>query len=72
MEQILASTASQDEISSRVSTLLAGTALSTTRGVDKVTGREIDMAGYETGEGSTTKLMLYRFLKPYDIEVFIE
>jgi len=47
MESILASTASQDEISSRVSALLAGTALSTTRGVDKVNGREIDMVQYE-------------------------
>jgi len=55
MEQILASTASQDEISSRVSALLAGTALSTTRGVDKVTGREIDMAGYETANLSEAR-----------------
>jgi len=47
MESILASSASQDEISSRVSALLAGTALSTTRGVDKVNGREIDMVQYE-------------------------
>jgi len=47
MESILASSASQDEISSRVSALLAGTALSTTRGVDKVQGREIDMVQYE-------------------------
>merc|ERR1711892_249697 len=55
MEQILASTASQDEISSRVSALLAGTALSTTRGVDKVAGREIDMAGYETANLSEAR-----------------
>jgi len=47
MESILASSASQDEISSRVSALLAGTALSTSRGVDKVNGREIDMVQYE-------------------------
>merc|ERR1719385_377023 len=47
MEQILASNASQDEISSRVSALLAGTALSTTRGVAKGEGREIDMVQYE-------------------------
>jgi len=47
MENILASSASQDEISNRVSALLAGTALSTTRGVEKVQGREIDMVQYE-------------------------
>jgi len=47
MEKILASSASQDEISSRVSALLAGTALSTTRGVEKGEGREIDMVQYE-------------------------
>eukprot|EP00092_Neocalanus_flemingeri_P066676 GFUD01081262.1.p1 GENE.GFUD01081262.1~~GFUD01081262.1.p1 ORF type:complete len:1085 (+),score=306.25 GFUD01081262.1:146-3400(+) len=47
MEQILASTSSQDEISSRVSALLAGTALSTSRGVAKGEGREIDMVEYE-------------------------
>eukprot|EP00092_Neocalanus_flemingeri_P057014 GFUD01067657.1.p1 GENE.GFUD01067657.1~~GFUD01067657.1.p1 ORF type:complete len:1024 (+),score=275.10 GFUD01067657.1:138-3209(+) len=47
MEQILASTSSQDEISSRVSALLAGTALSSTRGVAKGEGREIDMVEYE-------------------------
>jgi len=47
MEQILASTASQDEISSRVSALLAGTALSSSRGLAKGEGREIEMAEYE-------------------------
>eukprot|EP00092_Neocalanus_flemingeri_P087105 GFUD01109863.1.p1 GENE.GFUD01109863.1~~GFUD01109863.1.p1 ORF type:complete len:336 (-),score=88.07 GFUD01109863.1:717-1628(-) len=47
MEQILASTSSQDEISSRVSALLAGTALSSSRGVAKGEGREIDMVEYE-------------------------
>jgi len=47
MEQILASSASQDEISSRVSALLAGTALSSTRGLPKGEGREIEMAQYE-------------------------
>jgi len=47
MEQILASSASQDEISSRVSALLAGTALSSTRGLPKGEGREIEMAEYE-------------------------
>eukprot|EP00090_Calanus_glacialis_P007742 TRINITY_DN16198_c0_g1_i1.p1 TRINITY_DN16198_c0_g1~~TRINITY_DN16198_c0_g1_i1.p1 ORF type:complete len:998 (-),score=289.39 TRINITY_DN16198_c0_g1_i1:617-3610(-) len=47
MEQILASSASQDEISSRVSALLAGTALSSSRGLNKGEGREIEMAEYE-------------------------
>eukprot|EP00091_Calanus_sinicus_P012383 TRINITY_DN2794_c0_g1_i4.p1 TRINITY_DN2794_c0_g1~~TRINITY_DN2794_c0_g1_i4.p1 ORF type:complete len:974 (-),score=303.85 TRINITY_DN2794_c0_g1_i4:613-3534(-) len=47
MEQILASSGSQDEISSRVSALLAGTALSTSRGLKKGEGREIEMAEYE-------------------------
>ena len=50
MEQILASSASQDEISSRVSALLAGTALSSSRGLAKGEGREIEMAEYEGGE----------------------
>jgi len=47
MEQILASNSSQDEISSRVAALLAGTALSSTRGVAKGEGREIEMVEYE-------------------------
>jgi len=55
MEQILASNASQDEISSRVSALLAGTALSTTRGVAKGEGREIDMVQYEGANLSEAK-----------------
>jgi len=46
MEQILASNSSQDEISSRVQALLAGTALSSTKGLKK-DGREIDMLEYE-------------------------
>jgi len=47
MEQILASNSSQDEISSRVAALLAGTALSSTKGLKKGGGREIDMLEYE-------------------------
>jgi len=47
MEQILASNSSQDEISSRVAALLAGTALSSTKGLKKGQGREIDMLEYE-------------------------
>jgi len=47
MEQILASNASQDEISSRVNALLAGTMLSTSKGVAKGEGRQIDMVQYE-------------------------
>merc|ERR1719427_581718 len=47
MEQILASNSSQDEISSRVAALLAGTALSSTKGLKKGEGREIDMLEYE-------------------------
>jgi len=64
MESILASSASQDEISSRVSALLAGTALSTTRGVDKVQGREIDMVQYEgTSKGSMAKTHGYGLVR---------
>ena len=58
MEQILASNASQDEISSRVSALLAGTALSTTRGVAKGEGREIDMVQYEGGKTYADEVVL--------------
>jgi len=47
MEQILASNSSKDEISSRVQALLAGTALSTTRGVVARKNTVTDMAEYD-------------------------
>jgi len=47
MEKILASESSQEEISSRVAALLAGTSLSTSRGLSNGERREIDMVEYE-------------------------
>jgi len=47
MEKILASESSQEEISSRVAALLAGTSLSTSKGLTNGGGREVDMVGYE-------------------------
>jgi len=51
MQQILASSSSQDEISSRVAALLAGTALSTTRGEKAVNSYgEVKMENYDVGD----------------------
>merc|ERR1719309_957418 len=50
MQQILASNSSQDEISSRVAALLAGTALSTSRGDKNPNLRdEVKMEQYDVG-----------------------
>jgi len=51
MQQILSSNSSQDEISSRVAALLAGTALSTSRGEKPVNSYgEVKMEQYDIGE----------------------
>ena len=49
MEQVLASKANEDEMSSRVATLLAGTSLTTTKGF-KGDGRQVDMVEYNGGK----------------------
>jgi len=48
IDQILKSNSSKDEISSRVAALLAGSALSTTRGVDRK-HTDVEMVNYEAG-----------------------
>ena len=48
MEQVLASKANEDEMSSRVATLLAGTSLTTTKGF-KGEGRQVDAVEYNGG-----------------------
>jgi len=48
MEQIMKSSGTQEEISGRVLALLAGSSLSTTRGVDRK-NTEIDLIDYEAG-----------------------
>ena len=50
MEQILASGENQEEIQSRVAALLAGTALTTSKGVAKGEGREVELLQYEGGQ----------------------
>lgn len=47
MQQILASGASQEEVASRVAALLAGTALSSSRGFNKADGSGVEAVGYE-------------------------
>jgi len=47
MQQIMASGASQEEMASRVAALLAGTALSTSRGLARPQGAGVDTVGYE-------------------------
>lgn len=50
MEQVLASGAGAEEVSGRVAMLLAGSSLTTSKGVAKGPGREVEAVSYDTGE----------------------
>ena len=50
MEQVLASGGGGEDVSARVTALLAGSSLTTSKGVAKGEGREIETVEYEGGE----------------------
>ena len=50
MEQVLASGGGAEDVSGRVAALLAGSSLTTTKGVAKGEGREVETVEYEGGE----------------------
>ena len=50
MEQVLAGSGGGEDVSGRVAALLAGSSLTTTKGVAKGEGREVEAVEYEGGE----------------------
>ena len=54
MEQVLASGAGAEEVSGRVAMLLAGSSLTTSKGVAKGPGREVEAVSYDTGKECRT------------------
>ena len=50
MEQVLASGAGAEEVSGRVAMLLAGSSLTTSKGVAKGPGREVEAVSYDIGK----------------------
>ena len=53
MEQVLASGGGGEDVSGRVAALLAGTSLTTSKGVGRGEGREVETVEYEGGERSS-------------------
>ena len=50
MEQVMAAGDGSEDVSGRVAMLLAGSSLTTTKGVAKGQSREVDTVNYEGGE----------------------
>ena len=50
MEQVLASGGGGEDVSARVTALLAGSSLTTSKGVARGEGREVETVEYEGGE----------------------
>ena len=61
MEQVLASGGGGEDVSARVSALLAGSSLTTTKGVAKGEGREVETVEYEGGETDNIQFVEPRY-----------
>ena len=57
MEQVLASGEGAEEVSGRVAMLLAGSSLTTSKGVSKGPGREVEAVSYDSGKKYNERMM---------------